>query len=49
MNLNADGNTDVVPGDLETVNPRPNRRRRSTDDQEFEFVDSGKIYLYLNS
>lgn len=37
---NGDANTDVVPGEFEIYNPRPARRRRSTDDQEFEFVDS---------
>ena len=41
---NGDANLDVVPTQLELTNPRPNRRRRDTDDQDFKFVDSGNIY-----
>ena len=41
---NGDANLDVVPTQLELTNPRPNRRRRATDDQDFKFVDSGKMY-----
>ena len=41
---NGDANLDVVPTQLELTNPRPNRRRRDTDDQDFKFVDSGKMY-----
>jgi len=37
---NGDANLDVVPTQLELTNPRPNRRRRDTDDQDFKFVDS---------
>lgn len=38
---NGDANTDVVPGELEIFNPRPNRRRREGDDDEdfFNFLD----------
>lgn len=37
---NGDADLNVVPGELEIYNPRPNRRRRDTDDEEFAFVDS---------
>ena len=41
---NGDANLDVIPEDLELFNPRPNRRRRDADNQDFNFVDSGKIH-----
>ena len=42
---NGDANLAAVAStaDFEIYNPRPNRRRRDADGQEFSFVDSGKI------
>ena len=41
---NGDANGDVIPTDFEIYNPRPNRRRRDADADEFNFVDTGKIF-----
>lgn len=37
---NGDANLDVIPTDFEIYNPRPTRRRRDADDDEFNFVDT---------
>jgi len=37
---NPEASSDVIPAQLELTNPRPNRRRRDADDNEFNFVDS---------
>merc|ERR1712113_476880 len=47
---NGDANTDVVPGELEIFNPRPNRRRREGDDDEdfFNFLIKNDIIVKIH-
>ena len=46
---NGEANLDVIPADLEILNPRPNRRRRDADNLDFNFVDTGKIHYLKKS
>ena len=42
---NGDANGDIIPSDFEIYNPRPTRRRRDEGDDDFNFVDTGKIIV----
>lgn len=37
---NGDANSDVIPDTFEIYNPRPNRKRRDDDDEDFSFLDN---------
>ena len=47
---NDNANLEVIPASLDlTQNPRPNKKRRDADNQDFNFVDSGKIHYNKKS
>ena len=47
---NENANLEVIPESLDlSKNPRPNKRRRDADNQDFNFVDSGKKHYNKKS